>query len=763
MTARRARSMPRVPVLLCLLALAAGCERLETQLCPGDVACPADAACCGATCVAASCLNDQLDAEEECQTWSHRSCFADGYDFGQVACTSACTLDHSPCARFGFTPSARPACGTARPSGLVVAGDALWTFGKADGVVGRQEGTACTSWDLGAPLALLAALDPSTAVTVQASAVSVPMPVQVLDAGAVSPVTNSGLGSPAGPLSRVVSARAVDGAAVYLGRTDAILTTVARDGAGWRAHSRRASCGGTRGELRSVIPRGTSLLITEVTPSLATIGVVARGATADELARSCTPLPYRLGVVATLRVGDLDFLIGNVTPDGAPSFAAVLEVGAVTGTDVALVERLGAAGAIGLPELSRADAAWTGPDATLYLLGRRADSSKALLAFAGGRWREIKPGMEGRRIFAGAGAEDRTLALTDHGLVEWAGVGYQLVQDLAARPVCAGCVLRAVAALGGAEWTLSKGVLWKATVNGVERLRPLGPGSFQWEPHRLAVRPGVEQPWFAAWAQSTPSTLYLLRGVGDRFPDDTVVPSPVPVVTDRCGATGRRAEAIALTLSAAHAYLFARVGSGSSECPLRTHLLARSLDARDLTEVWTGDAEISAAAAPHSAQDVVLAVVEGVGPAGAAQLWSFSPNAAAPPEVLVPALPTGKVRALWAETATSGWLAGDGGLLVRFDRGELTATLPAEPVNWSLLSGSGPDDLLLAATSGELRHYDGQSWSEISSPAQADGETADLVAVHSTADRLYLGIGTRLFALRAPRQPAVAPVCPLEP
>ncbi|HRC59107.1 MAG TPA: hypothetical protein PKU97_24460, partial [Kofleriaceae bacterium] len=331
-------------VAACLLALIAGCEQLETRSCPGEVACPADSACCGATCVATSCLNDQLDAGEECQTWSHRACAAEGYDFGQVACTNACTFDRSPCARFGFTPSERPACGTAQPNRLEVFGDALWTFsritngGKPDGVVGRQVGQTCTSWDLGAPVAALAALSADTAVVAQSSAANVAMPMRVLTADKVQPIALSGTGNLANTLARVVSARAVaTEGKVYLGRTEAVLTTVNAEGDGWRAHSRRATCGGTRGELRSVIPRGTSLLITEVTPSIASIGVVARDARVDELARSCTPLPYRLGIVATLRIRDQDFLIGNVAPEGAPLFVAVLEVGAVTSTGVSLV------------------------------------------------------------------------------------------------------------------------------------------------------------------------------------------------------------------------------------------------------------------------------------------------------------------------------------------------------------------------------------------------------------------------------------------
>jgi hypothetical protein len=109
----------------------------------------------------------------------------------------------------------------------------------------------------------------------------------------------------------------------------------------------------------------------------------------------------------------------------------------------------------------------------------------------------------------------------------------------------------------------------------------------------------------------------------------------------------------------------------------------------------------------------VVALVEGAGPGGAATLWSFAPEPGTSPTTVVASLPSDKLRALWVETAVAGWVAGEEGLLLRFSGGQISTTLPSQPLTWVAIDGTAPNDLFVAAAGGDLRHHDGRVWSPI--------------------------------------------------
>lgn len=740
-----------------LVLSAAACNTLEVTVCGASGAiCPPELECCGTTCVQPSCRNDTVDEGEECQTFGDRSCTEDRFDFGQVSCTSACTFDRSSCVRFGFAASSQAPCGPATATRLAAFDGTLWTSSPLAAVVGRQREGVCETLTLPSPPALLAGVSQHAAIAALAAPPGQRQRLYALTSGAPTEVVYEGIGGALGPPSaRVVSASAAGGS-LYVGRTESVLTTVTSDGSSWRARSRRVPCvAGESNELRGTIARGADLVVALVSSSSTRLGVVSNGRATDEVARNCTALPYRLAVVATVRAGGRDYLIGNATPLDAPPFVGVFEVGDHTQPTIPLGERLGASGTLGLAPLGSVIEAWVGPDDGLYVLGRRNDGSQALLVLRAQRWRELERGAEGRRIADAATDGGRVVALTDHGMVTSSGQGYELTHDFELRTdACADCQVRALARAGANEWTLTRNNLWRATENGVLRIVQLPPGPFTWEPHRLAVSRSDELPWFAAWRQSNLHALFLLRdGIRD------TPATQVPILENWCGANGDvrgRAEALELTTSRAHAFVAVRLGTGAADCPTSFRVLARAQTSRTITELWRGDRAIAAFATPHDGSEVALAVLED-GPDGTASLWAFPATASTPATELVTGLPGHKLRAMWADTPTSGWLAGDEGLLLRFQDGEVSAAPQQQSVSWSLLHGTGPSDLILAATSGELRHYDGHRWNTITPPP----DEATLSAVFATPDELYLGLGQRVYTLRVPRPAAKGATCEL--
>lgn len=744
---------PWAPLVLALLS--AACSTLESTVCGSGAVCPPGLECCGATCVQPSCRNDTVDEGEECQTFGARSCTEDRFDFGQVSCTAMCTFDHSSCVRFGFAASEQAPCGPPTATRLSGVDGTLWSSSPLAAEVGRMRDGTCQVLALPSPPAMVVGLSGEAAVAAIAAAVGQRQRLYGVSGSSAVEVSYDGIGGALGPATAKVLSATTDNGVVHLGRNESILTTVFTNTVDWRARSRRVACvAGEANDLRGTIARGADLVVAMVSSTSTRIGVATASRLTDELARNCTTLPYRLGVVATVRANGRDYLVGNAIPADAPAFVGVFEVGDHTLPSIPLIERLGASGTLGLAPLSSVIAAWAGPEDALYVLGRRSDGSQALLRLQAQRWREIERGPEGRRITDADTSDGQIVALTDHGVVSSSGQGYELSHDTRQRTdACATCQVRALARTGSKEWVLLQNELWRAMEDGVLRIVPLPPSSFSWEPHRLAVSPADQVPWFAAWRQSNPQALFLLRDGARDTPS-----TQVPIVDNLCGPNGEirgRAEALALAPSLAHTYVAVRLGLGTAECPTSYRVLARVQQSREVRELWRGDRPISAFAAPHDGSDVALAVVEG-GADGAASLWAFSATAAAPVEVL-PSLPGTKVRALWADTPTSGWIAGDDGLLLQFSQGQVSPVFPMETVNWGFLHGTGPSDLVLAASSGELRHYDGYRWNAITPPP----DEATLSSVFVTPEEIYLGLGQRVYTLRVPRPAAKGATCEL--
>jgi hypothetical protein len=546
-----------------------------------------------------------------------------------------------------------------------------------------------------------------------------------------------------------------------------LLTTVTQNGSTWRARTRSVHCvAGESAEVRAAVPRGGDLLISLLTATTSRLGLVTRTAAGDELARSCTDLPMRLAVTSAVRVGTRDFLVGNVAPTGAPAYVAVVEVGQVTGATIATTERLGATGALGVAPLSTTVSAWAGPDDALYVLGRRADGSLALMALRGTRWRELDRGADGRRLSDGASVQGEMIAQGDLGVMRGTGSGYELAYDNTVRTdECVDCQVHSIVRAGNTEWLLSKDNLWRPLQNGAIAFRqllndppvttpPTARQPYTWEPHRGAASPDGSVMWFAAWAQSTRQRLFLLRGVSDRLPSEAEAPTAEPVLVDPCGTTGRQAEAIAMAATNQRVFVAVRMGAGTPECPISYRVIARAQDTREVVAIWQGTEPITALVTPKDGSEIALALVER---GDHAEIWSFAPQAGAQPKVVLSSAPANRVRALWAQSATAGWVAGEEGFLLRFAEGVGTAQTTDRPLEWMALDGTSAEDLVVAATGGDLLHFDGDTWAPITPPTQ----DAALSALHVTEDEIYLGLGLRTLVLRVPRRAAKGATCDL--